>query len=259
MSTEIRPLHLFGRQALDELASRAQATIAPVLAQWWSVGHCVQVIGAVPWEPASQASPVRHLVRGDDGSWLGFLGTEQVWNKIGATWLECDVGGSGPLLQTLERAFCTAVYGCFKPASPVAAMAGDTWSQIPASALQLGAGTVIIEVDIDGVPLALVAPLSLWPDQHDWPEQKVSGLKLQARTPALADTLVSIEVKLPAVHMPAAELAELAAGDFINLEQDLRGAVRLIAGNANWELSGTLGQADGCRAVKIHQLAGAKS
>lgn len=259
MSTAARPLHLFGHKALEQFAAKAQVALAPLLAQWWNVPRCVQVIGATPWDPTLQASPVRHVVRGEVGSWLAFLGTEQVWNKIAATWLDCDVGGSGPLLHALERAFCLAIYGCFKPGCAAAAMDADAWEQIPASALQLGAGTVIVELDIDGVPLGLVAPLSLWPDQQDWPDHTPSTTKLERRSDALSQSLVRLEVTLPPVPMPAAELAELAVGDFLNLEHGLGGAVRLHCAAANWELSGTLGQADGRRAVRIHQQSGAKS
>lgn len=259
MSAAARPLYLFGHKALEQFAAEARAALAPLLSRWWSGRRCIQVIGTTPWDPALHASPVRHVVRGQASGWLAFLGTEQIWNKIAATWLDCEVGGGGPLVHALERAFCMAVYDCFKPGAAAVGMDADAWEHIPASALQVGAGTVIVELDIDGVPLALVAPLSLWRDPQDWPDQKPSTTKLERRSDALSQSFMRLDVTLPPVQMPAAELAELAVGDFLNLEHGLGGAVRLRCADANWELSGTLGQSGGHRAVRIHQQSGARS
>jgi hypothetical protein len=251
VSLVARPFHLPGRQQLDAIGARVQQTLPELARDWWGENGRVQLVAVEPWSDELRSSAVRAVVREDTDRWLCFIGPEQAWLKLAEGWLGCEVHAPGPLVDLLLRELCLAIYRQVAASSGAAAVLEDGgWSLVSPASLAAHVGTVVIELDIDGVPLTLVGPSSLWSEADAWPAMR-EGARTQPVSEALADTRVRIDVRLPEVRVPMADVTELAVGDFLDLEHDVSGRVRVIAQGVALELTGQLGQADGCRAAKI--------
>lgn len=251
MNAATRPFHLHGRQRLAALGAQVQQALLPLARDWWCDESRIQLAGVTSWDEELRASPLPCVVRESAEGWLAFLGAEHAWLKLAESWLNCGVASAGPLIQTLQREFCLAVYRSLTARDAAAVVLEEaTWSQVPSHALQQGGGAVVVELDVDGVPLTLIAPLTLWPPLADWPQVR-SAQPQQQVISVLRDTLVDVDVRLPCVRMPMTDMATLAVGDFLDLGYDLSGQVRVVGAAADLTLPAVLGQAGSRKAVQI--------
>jgi flagellar motor switch/type III secretory pathway protein FliN len=236
------------------ISERVQAVLPALSREWWNQAGAVQLAGvsgfgmsarsenAEPW----RARASRFLVR-DADLWLALHGHEQAWRKLAASWLGCEVLVDSPLTVSLQREFCLAFFRKLAGrAAPDAALAEDELPRAPASAFRAGAGTVAVELDIEGVPLMFLAPIELWPDVQI-PAVTAARSKLTPAAQALAASQIRLDVQLAAVKMPLTELAALSLGDFLDLADDLSG--RVCVSGLEVSLSATLGQNNGCKAI----------
>jgi len=177
------------------------------------------------------------------------LGVEHAWMKLAGDWLGCDVLANSALTRHLQKEFCIELFA--QLASPAVA---ETVScpadapKLPSHALRMGSGAVAIELDIEGVPLTLVAPIELWPELAS-PSVKASRQPLNAVAAVLGKTRVALNVCLPPVQWSVAEAAALTVGDFVDLQQDLSGRAHVTAANMHLKLAGVLGKEAGRKAV----------
>lgn len=254
-----RPLHLLSQQRLNAIAAQVHEALPEIVQAWWPTSCQIQLVAVSSWENAAQDlqfSPPRYLVR-DAQLWLAILGNEAAWSKLAEGWLECDVPMAGPLVQTLQRQFCVDLFGRLTGRGTTALVFDDgNAHQVPPHALRAGAGTTVIELDINGVPLILVSPIELWSSMTQWPEQPHSR-PLEQMAQALGDTRVCLDVRLPPVRVAMADLASLAPGDFLDLQQDLSGRVRLANRGIGVTLHGVLGQHAGQKAIRLDNNDGA--
>lgn len=250
-----RPFHLLGERQLEEVGACIQQALPDLSSHWWR-DRALQLIGVTRWREELRDGPVRFLVRGEAGRWLGVLGTESAWLKLGEGWLGCHVPSSGPLVATLQREFCRALYAAVAGADGSAAVLEHvSWSDIPDEALRTGGGALVIEFDVEGVPLAVLAPIALWPKSAEW-NAPARGQKLQQVAASLQESKVDLDVRLPVSRIPMTEMGTLAIGDFLDLQQDLSGRVRLSSERADIELTGVLGRQDEHKAIRIESKGG---
>lgn len=251
MTTQARPLHLLGRRQLDALGARIQQALPPLARNWWRQENRIQLVGVSTWTEELRSSSLRYVLRDGEGRWLALLGTEQAWLKLAESWLGCEVPVEGPLIRTLRHEFCLALYRqMVGPEATAVVLEPAGWSEIPPSSLKVGGGALVIELDVDGIPLTVLAPVGLWPEFASWPVSRPAPV-LQQAAAALADTSLAIEVRLHSVRVPMTDMGSLAAGDFLNLGHDLSGRVRVMNEGSQIDLSAVLGQHDGHRAVRI--------
>ena len=248
-----RPFQLLGRKRLAGIAERIQAALEPLTRDWWAPSSSIQLAGVSAWSDHAEqlrASPLRFLVR-DGDLWLALLGHEQVWRRLAGSWLGCEVILDSALTEHLQREFALSLFGhLVGRETPNAVLSDEELPRIPVSALRRGAGTLVIELDIDGVPLMMVAPIELWPSLAI-PPVAAARSAFTAATQALTQTRIKLDVQLAAVQMPLTELASLSAGDFLDLAHDLSGRVRVSGAGLNLSLAAALGQHTGCKAIRM--------
>lgn len=255
MNAEARPLFVLGQRQLDQIGASMQHALAELSRSWWR-DRALQLVGVSMWSETWRSASLKYLLRAEQGRWLGFLGADKAWLKLAEGWLGCDVPVGGPLVDTLEREFCLACFRSVVGADVVAVVLDhSTWSDIPASALRTGGGALVIELDVEGVPLTLLAPIDLWPPFATWQTPR-STSPLHEASKSLRESVVELEVRLAAARIPMTEIGTLAVGDFLNLEHDLSGRVRVLSAQASVELTAVLGQQGGCKAVRIEKSAG---
>jgi hypothetical protein len=259
VSPQARPLYLLGSRRLDELGTRIQQVLPALARDWWRQESCIQLVAVSVFNETLRSSSLRYVLRGGSaGEWLAFLGTEQAWLKLAESWLGCEVVADTPLVGALRREFCLSFFRqLLEPAaSAVMVLEQASWSDIPACALQLGGGAVVIELDVEGIPVIVLAPITLWPDLAAWPAS-ASPISVQPVAAGLADTALQVEVRLPSVRVSMADIGTLAVGDFLDLGHDLSGRVRVMSAAAPFELAAVLGQHEQHKAISIGHHDGA--
>lgn len=245
---------LLGKARLAAVADRVNESLPQLARGWWRGACPIQLAGVTPAVDLREQlnlSHVRYLLRSGD-LWLALLGVDHVWMKLAGAWLGCDVLASSPLTRHMQKEFCIELFiQLAAPAviEPVVLEPEDV-PKLPSSTLRTGSGAVAIELDIDGVPLTLVAPIDLWP-QLAAPAVKAARQPLNSVVAALSKTRVALNVCLPAVQWSVAEAAALAVGDFVDLQQDLSGRAHVTAANLHLTLAGVLGKEAGCKAVTL--------
>jgi hypothetical protein len=257
MTCEARPYLLPAPGRLDALSACVQQMLPELSRDWWREADRVQLVGVSALDDELRASPLRLLVRESSQAWLALLGTHEAWRKLAEGWLDCEVPAAGPLVETLQREFCLALYrrlGAREAAVAVVLETAD-WSQVPASALRAGAGTIVLELDVEGIPLTLVAPIALWPEFAGWPQGERERPTHEV-VDALGDAQVRVDVRLPAVRVAMTDVASLAAGDFLDLQQDLTGLVRVVGSNVDVDLAADLGRQGAHKAIRIEKRNG---
>lgn len=277
-----KPYQLLGRKRLASIAAQVQTMLPAFARDWWRDGTAVELIGVRAWsgcadsdhaglnagasrgnasEPnreqsgaaavssgVPRASSIRYLVR-DGDLWLAFMGQESIWRKLAESWLGCEVLLDSALTRSLQREFCLALFaGLAGREGATASLADEELPHIPPGALRPGAGTVVVEIDVDGVPLTLLAPIELWP-AVSMPAVGAARSKLTPAAHALAESTIKLDVQLGAVRMPLTELATLRAGDFLDLAHDLSGRVHVTGAGVDLSLSAAIGQHHGCKAI----------
>ena len=254
MSTPARPFHLHGRSQLDALGACVQRVLPELARDWWSEENRIQLVGVTGWTDELRSSSLRCVVREGVDGWIAFVGAEYAWLKLAESWLHCEVPTDGPLIQALQREFCLAVYRRLAGRdAPAVVLEDGDWSRVPADALQPGAGTVVVELDVDGVPLTLVASIALWPELAAWREPRPAQPTHQVVS-ALGEIPVSVDVRLPCIRIPMTDMATLGVGDFLDLGYDLSGRVRVVGANVDVDLVAVLGQHDSHKAIRIETL-----
>jgi len=262
--------HLLSKARLAAVADRVNEALPQLARGWWSGACPIQLAGVTPAVDLREQlnlSHVRYLLRSGD-LWLALLGVDHVWMKLAGAWLGCDVlagagqdarmaenagmRGTGSLTRHLQKEFCVELFTHLAAPAVIEAVVlePEDAPKLPSSALRTGSGAVAIELDIDGVPLTLVAPIDLWP-QLATPAVKASRQSLSSVAAALGKTRVALNVCLPAVQWSVAEAAALTVGDFVDLRQDLSGRAHVTAANMRLTLAGVLGKEAGCKAVTL--------
>jgi hypothetical protein len=256
--SDARPFYLPGSERLAAIGERVRRSLHTVAQEWWTQPQGLQVIAVTPLESAAQSirsSRLRYVAR-DGDAWLGYIAPDFACVKLAEGWLGCEISSPGPLVETLEREFCQGLFAELRGAEGAAVVLTDSdWSQLPATELHAGAGTVVIEIDIDGVPVTLIAPARLWPELLD-ATVRPSSRALGQVAAAVPDTRIRLEARLPAVQVPFAEVGALAPGDFIDLQLDLSGSVRLVSRDIELSVPALLGKSDGQRAIQLNTLTG---
>lgn len=251
MSHEARPFHLLGRSRLGQVALRVQQCLPALSRDWWQQENRIQLISVSMWNEEFRASALRYVLRGAEGRWLALLGAEAAWLKLAESWLGCEVAVEGPLVSALRRGFCHALYRQLVGRDESAVVLDrPAWSDVPAGALATGGGTLVIELDVEAVPITVLSPVVLWADLASW-SSPASVPGLQQVASALAANVVQVEVRLPGVRVPVTDMGSLTVGDFLDLEYDLSGRVHLVGVGAQINVSAMLGQCAGSKAVKI--------
>lgn len=258
MSAEARPLYLLGQQRLARAGACIQQSLPELAARWWGEDNRVQLVAVSMWDEALRSSSVRCVVRDEADGWLALLGTQQAWLKLAESWLGCDVPADSPLVETLHREFCLALHARLSSCDGAAvALDEPGWFAIPGNALTPGGGALVVELDVDGIPLTLLAPIAFWPEIAAWPPVRTSQ-SMQQVASALGDTPLRVDVRLPGVRVAMTDMASLAVGDFLNLEHDLSGRVRVTSEHVDIDLPALLGQHGGCKAIRIEDHGGSK-
>jgi flagellar motor switch protein FliM/N len=252
--SESRPYFLLGGRRLAALNERVRLALEAVAREWFAQPHALQLIAVTPAESTAaelRTCRLRYLAR-DGDAWLGYIAPDFACVKLAEIWLGCAIPAPGPLVETLEREFCLELFGQLRGTHGGAAIfVGNDSSGLPDSALRAGAGTAIVEVDIDGIPLTLVVPAQVWPDLLDVPVG-ASTRPLSEVATALTASRIHVEARLPAVQLPLSEVSSLALGDFVDLQLDLTGAVRIVSNELPLALEAVLGKRDGHRAIQIN-------
>lgn len=254
--SDARRYLLMGGRRFAAIGERVRRALDAVAREWWSEPQRLQLIAVTALEdaePSLRASRMRYVAR-DGEAWLGYLAPDFACVKLAEGWLGCEIAAPGPLIATLEREFCLALFTHLRGTGGCAVIVDDG-SHIPPAAAQAGAGTTIVEIDIEGVPLTLIVPAQLWPDLLDIPAQPCARPLNQAAS-AVADTRIRLEARLPAVQMPLSEVSALAPGDFIDLQLDLSGSVRIVSREMSLRLDAVLGKQDGQRAIQLRTVSG---
>jgi hypothetical protein len=251
--SEWRPFQLLGRDRLAAITERVNRVLPDLARDWWAGASPIQLVAVSAWSDVGgqhRGSPVRCLLRESD-VWLAFLGPEHAWLEVIEGWLGCELHAMSPLAQRLQREFCLALFAKLtgREAAPTL-LAEEDLPQLPPQATRAGAGTVVIELDIGAVPLTLVAPVEIWPELAA-PAVRATQRSLTEAFAALADTRLSLDVRLPGVPLSMAEAATLNVGDFLDLRHDLSGRVQVLGTNMSLRLEGVLGQANGQKAIRL--------
>ena len=256
--SEARPFYLPGSERLASVGEHVLQALHAIAQNWWTQPITLQVIAVTPLENAGQSmrsARLRYLAR-DGETWLGYIAPDVARAKLAERWLGCEVSTPGPLAETLERELFQELFAALHVVEGAAVVLTDSeWSQLPATELHAGAGTCLVEIDIDGVPLILVAPARLWPELLASQVRPASRALRQAAT-AVPDTRLRLEARLPPVQMALAEVSALAPGDFIDLQLDLTGSVRLVARDIDLALPALIGKCDGHRALQLNSTTG---
>jgi len=246
--------HLLSKARLAAVADRVNEILPQLARGWWSGACPIQLAGVTPAVDLREQlnlSHVRYLLRSDD-LWLALLGVDHVWMKLAGAWLGCDELAGSRLTRHLQKEFCVELFTHLAAPAVIEAVVlePEDAPKLPSSTLRGGSGAVAIELDIDGVPLTLVAPIDLWPELAT-PAVKALRQPLSSVAAALGKTRVALNVCLPAVQWSVAEAAALTVGDFVDLRQDLSGRAHLTAADMRLTLAGVLGKEAGCKAVTL--------
>jgi hypothetical protein len=258
--SDARAYVLLGGRRLAAISERVRQALDSVAREWFGKDSRLQLIevNALESVPRICMSRLRYIAR-DDAAWIAFITPDGASAKLAETWFGCDVPAPGPLIESLERELYLALFGQLRgtgePAVIVAATSGQ--ELLEGANARAGAGTAVIEIDIEGVPLTLVVPADVWPELLDVTVDPSRRVLTQVAT-ALTNHRVRIEARLPAVQMHLSDVSALAAGDFVDLQLDLTGAVRIVGQHFDVGpgLEAVLGKRDGRRAIQFNHPTG---
>ena len=258
--SDARAYLLLGGRRLAAISERVRQALDSVAREWFGKDSRLQLIevSALESVPRVRTSRLRYVAR-DGVAWIAFIAPDGASAKLAETWFGCDVAAPGPLIESLERELYLALFGQLRRTGELAAIVAATSSQdfLEGACARAGAGTAVIEVDIEGVPLTLVVPADVWPELLDVSMDSSRHVLTQAAT-ALTNHRVRIEARLPAVQMRLSDVTALVPGDFVDLQLDLTGAVRIVGHDFDLGpgLEAVLGKRDGRRAIQFNHSTG---
>jgi|GEM_PF-1368501 len=250
----VRAYYLPGASQLRRFEEQVSDRLRPLVGRWWPEADIALSVHAVE-NTDSEPRPVRYLARRGE-KWLALSGADSAWQAAVEAWLGCRAGGDSDLARALERAFCGDLFRALAadPASMAAPLllADVEWSQLPAEASARGGGSVSLELRIGEATFAALAGAGLW---YEAPPATPTKSASQSCADALQSSAVRLSVQLPTVQIPLVDVATLAVGDFLNLQNDLSGRVQVSGPDLDMTLPATLGCRQGRKAVQLQGAA----
>jgi hypothetical protein len=250
-----RPYFLLGGRRLAAISERIHQALDAIARDWCREPYGIELIEVSALESAAsgmRAARFAYFAR-DGEAWIGLIAADVARGKLAEQWLGCEVAKPGLLVETLEREFCKALFVALRAKGGTAAVVapdGDDSARMPSSALRAGAGTAVVEIEAGGIPMMLVVSADVWPELLDVPMAPCPRPLSQA-VAAISNAPVRIEARFPAVEMPLSEVGALAPGDFVDLQLDLTGAVRVVSSDIDLGLDAVLGKRAGLRAIQF--------
>ena len=253
MTAPVTPYYLLGRRRLSRVEQQIETALPQCCARWWPVAPAVESVRvsafAAQDDPLGEAA--RYCARVDAG-WAALFASEREMLQLAQGWLGCAVTRASELIKMLELQFCSELFGALTRCEQVPTVeAAVSWSEFSVAIAPPGSGVIAIEINMAGVAMRWLAAPGLWPALGETPRYEQRPLTDVAA--ALGASRVHLAARLPAVQMPIAEVANLSAGDFLNLQHDLSGRIQLAGTEMAVSVAAILGRRDDKKAVLITQ------
>lgn len=252
MSRESKPYYLLGARRLRSVEAQIHAALDRLVARWWVKPIGTSVRASAFDETALALDDSAYHCAGEVDRWLALFVSEQDVRSLAGVWLGCQVAHLSELTRQLERRFFSELFMAVTATSQLPILQGDAeWRDFSRGMVRPGAGVILLELDVGGVELRMLACASWWPQFTEGGE-KFNGALVEAAA-AMRSCHVRLEARLPAARMALSDVAPLAVGDFVNLQLDLSGQVRLVGTDVDVVLPAVLGQSGGAKAVVLSE------
>jgi hypothetical protein len=230
-----------------------RAALSTLIERWWLQAPTVDVaIVACSGARAELGDSARYCLRAD-ALWLALFAAEDAALQLAQGWLGCSVPRAGAALKNLERKFVIELFAGLSGCAATPAIEENIAIDALPDIARPGAGGLSIELNIGGAIVNLLTTAALWPALGELPQRSAKLARVTAAS-ALGACGVRLEASLPAVQMSLADVAGLGVGDFLNLQYDLSGQIRLRGADIDVSLPATLGRSGARKAAQIIAL-----